>query len=298
MALQGTIDQVCDPKGTESFVAATPHGEIVVLPKVGHGYSVPKNWMPQFREVFRRLTTATSAVPAPSPTILLAPAATGAALENVGGLPLVELPVTAAGDLLAVVVSGDGGWAGIDREVAGALVAKDVPVVGLDSLRYFWRRRTPEESATDLGRIARHYLAAWQRSRLLLVGYSRGADVLPFMINRLPDELRARIAAVALLGPAHRVEFEFHVGDWLGGGEDRGLPTTPEARRLVEANVPLLCFFGEDETDTLCRDLVTPVVVSQLPGGHHFGGRYAEIAARILAAVPATPSPTPAPPSP
>ena len=34
-----------------------------MLPKVGHGYSVPKNWLPQFREAFRKVLAAPSADP-------------------------------------------------------------------------------------------------------------------------------------------------------------------------------------------------------------------------------------------
>jgi type IV secretory pathway VirJ component len=71
----------------------------------------------------------------------------------------------------------------------------------------------------------------------------------------------------------------------VGGGGDRGLPTVPEANRLTELGVPVLCFFGEDEADTLCRDLKPPVTVVQMPEGHHFGGKYQEMAGRILAAV-------------
>ena len=52
IALQGTTDQVCDPKSTEIFVKNVPQGDVVILPKVGHGFSVPKNWMPQFRKAF------------------------------------------------------------------------------------------------------------------------------------------------------------------------------------------------------------------------------------------------------
>jgi type IV secretory pathway VirJ component len=42
-----------------------------------------------------------------------------------------------------VLISGDGGWASIDKGIAKALVARGVPVAGLDSLRYFWSERTP-----------------------------------------------------------------------------------------------------------------------------------------------------------
>jgi len=50
IVLQGDIDQVCNPAATESFVKQVKGGRVVMLPKVGHGYSVPKNWMPQYRQ--------------------------------------------------------------------------------------------------------------------------------------------------------------------------------------------------------------------------------------------------------
>jgi hypothetical protein len=57
IALQGTIDQVCDPASTEDYVKKVKGGEIIILPKVGHGFSVPRNWMPQFKTAFLRIVT-------------------------------------------------------------------------------------------------------------------------------------------------------------------------------------------------------------------------------------------------
>jgi type IV secretory pathway VirJ component len=50
IVLQGDIDQVCNPPATEAFVGQVKGGRVVMLPKVGHGYSVPRNWMPQYRQ--------------------------------------------------------------------------------------------------------------------------------------------------------------------------------------------------------------------------------------------------------
>lgn len=50
IVLQGDIDQVCNPPATEAFVKQVQGGRVVMLPKVGHGYSVPRNWMPQYRQ--------------------------------------------------------------------------------------------------------------------------------------------------------------------------------------------------------------------------------------------------------
>ncbi len=55
VVFQGDIDQVCEPAATKAFVDATPHAEYVLLPKVGHGFAVLKNWRGRFADVFRRL---------------------------------------------------------------------------------------------------------------------------------------------------------------------------------------------------------------------------------------------------
>ena len=64
-----------------------------------------------------------------------------------GNLPVIEVPAapgTTPTDSFAIIMSGDGGWAGLDKDVAQALSAHGIPVVGLDSLRYFWSPRTPK----------------------------------------------------------------------------------------------------------------------------------------------------------
>jgi pimeloyl-ACP methyl ester carboxylesterase len=55
IALQGDIDKICTPEDTRTYVAEVPHGELVWLHKVGHGFSVPKNWMPQFKSSFAKI---------------------------------------------------------------------------------------------------------------------------------------------------------------------------------------------------------------------------------------------------
>ncbi len=278
IAFQGVIDQVCDPPGTQSFVEKTAHGEVVMLPKVGHGYSVPRNWMPQFKEAMLKLT---------------APVAVAARPEAVSDLPLVEVQATGSSPYLAVILSGDGGWASLDKEVAGVLAAHGVPVVGLNCLQYFWQARDPDRLAADLARTLRHYLAATQKTKVILAGYSFGAEVLPFAVNRLPADLRDSVALVALLGPSPKAEFEFHIGNWLGKSSASALPVPPEMAKVKGPR--LLCFFSESEEDSPCRAIDPSTGASVgFEGGHHFGGAYKEIGERILSelgttAPPATP---------
>jgi type IV secretory pathway VirJ component len=119
-------------------------------------------------------------------------------------LPLAELPAERPGALLAVIYSGDGGWRDIDKQIGEVLAAGGMPVVGVDSLRYFWRRRTPKEVARDLPAILHHFEELWGTRGAVLVGYSFGAGVLPFAVNRLAEAERARVVQVSLLGLAPR----------------------------------------------------------------------------------------------
>jgi type IV secretory pathway VirJ component len=298
VALQGTADETCLPAETERYVQQVKNGEIVLLPKVGHGFSVQARWMPQFKEAFQKMTGPAER-PAAQPAAARHGTAGGAAAAAappaagappVAGLPLVEVPARGHGGAdaqrLAVIVSGDGGWAGIDREVGGALAARGIPVVGLNSLSYFWRSRTPDEIARDLARILEHYFAAWGKQRAILVGYSMGADVLPFMVDRLPEALRDRVDLVALLGPEKMASFEFHVTQWLGGGSASDRPVMPEIRKLA-GRPRLLCLYGEKESDSICPGLDPALGRSVgFAGSHHFGGNYDALAERILQELP------------
>jgi type IV secretory pathway VirJ component len=206
-----------------------------------------------------------------------------AAAVATANLPLVEVPTTkGTSDTLVVFVSGDGGWAKIDKEMSKVLAENGMPVVGLNALQYFWTKRTPDAAARDLQSILEAYLTQWKKERVLFVGYSRGADVLPFMINRLPPELKSRTRLIALLGPSPKVEFEFHIGDWMRTSSKTGFAVKPEVDKLSSRNI--VCLFGEDDNDSLCPIISGPRISTvMLKGAHHFDGGYEKLAHIILA---------------
>jgi type IV secretory pathway VirJ component len=270
IAFQGTIDQVCDAAAVESYVKQVKGAAIVLLPKVGHGFAVQQNWMPQFRQAFKKLVEKNKIDRSSSS-------------NELKDLPLVEVvSKDTSRDLMAVIISGDGGWAGIDRDLGNTLSDQGVSVVGLNSLRYFWTPRTPDGSAMDLERILRYYLGAWKKGKAILIGYSLGADVLPFMVSRLSQETLSRVQGIALLGPSDVVDFEFHMTDWLGISDGKkGYSVLAEVEKLK--GVKIFCFYGEEEKNSLCKKLdANYEKIVPLKGGHHFGGDYKAIAGTIL----------------
>ncbi len=269
IVLQGTIDQVCLPDSTRAFVARVQGARLVSLPGVGHGFGVTRRWLPQLQDEMSRLARA--------------PVGDQPATDSaVRDLPLVEVPARGpATKSLVVMISGDGGWASLDRDIANVLADSGLAVVGLNALQYFWAARTPEGTATDLGRVVRHYLAAWGKDDVILAGYSRGAEVLPFVANRLPADLRSRLRLIAMVAPEQYTSFTFRAADLLFDvRRPDDVAVVPELRRV--SGVPVLCFYGEGETDSACLRSPAGTTAVPMPGGHHVGGAYTEVARRIL----------------
>ena len=277
IALQGTIDQVCEPKSTEIFVKKVPQGQVLVLPKVGHGFSVPKNWMPQFKKAFSSIASKAEKEDA------ALKAKSNGKSPSLSDLPLVEVPATGGhSNIMGIIITGDGGWGVTDRGIAQNLAATGIPVVGLNSLHYFWNRKNPEQTAEDLNRILQHYSTLWNRTEAVIIGYSFGADVLPFILNRLPGESLQKIKVIAFLGLSSTADFQFHLTDWLGSRRrSTAQMVRPEVEKLRGRK--MLCFYGTDDDDALCGQLDQGLVKAiPIQGGHRFGRGYQPIVDAIL----------------
>lgn len=211
------------------------------------------------------------------------PSGDAAAIEQ---LPLVELQASPdSGDTFAIILSGDGGWADLDRDFGKAFQLRGLSTVGFDCLKYFWKPRQPAEVSQDLETAIRFYLATWHKKQVLLVGYSFGADWLPFLVNRLPADLQEKVRQVVLLAPGDIANLEIKVGDWLRDVKRPGaLDVAPEASLI---KLPLLCVYGvEDGSRSICGNLKSPKLqILRMPGGHHFDNQYATIEDIILRSV-------------
>ncbi len=202
---------------------------------------------------------------------------------GIADLPLVPLPCDHPGKTMAVIYSGDGGWRDLDKQIGGELQRAGIPVVGVDTLRGFWHRQTPDAAADGLGRIIDHFVQVWRTPDVLLVGYSFGADVIPFMVNRLEPATREHIRLISLLALSHDADFEIHVSGWLSRSASAdAMPLAPELRGLDPARVQ--CFLGvEEEDESGCTDpSLARAEIIKTPGGHHFDGDYRKLARRII----------------
>ena len=206
-----------------------------------------------------------------------------ASTTGIANLPLIELPAEPHGPLLAVILSGDGGWRDLDKTIGEKLRSEGVSVIGWDSLRYFWSQKSPEQTARDLGAVIDTYMSRWGASKVALVGYSFGADVLPFAYDHLSPEAKMRVVQLSLLGIGTAADFEIRVAGWLGLPPGKNaLPTEPALAPIDPTMIQ--CFYGADEDDSACPLLLRKgqADVIRTTGGHHFDHDYGALARRIL----------------
>jgi type IV secretory pathway VirJ component len=203
-------------------------------------------------------------------------------IVDISGLPLEEVESKTSGDYLAVFYSGDGGWAGIDKSIAGGLADAGISVVGVSSLKYFWNEKSLKEVGEDLQSIIAHYSKKFNRKKVMLIGYSFGADTLTHTYNQLPETVKEMVSSLILLGPGLNAKFVFNIGDWLSSSSSGKYEILPELSKVK--NTKVLCIYGEEESESLCpktKDLKF-VETFEMSGGHHFGGDYEKIVQRIL----------------
>lgn len=185
-----------------------------------------------------------------------------------GGPVFTDLAPTRPRQPYAVVfLSGDIGFnTGMGRDIAERLAADGVPVVGVNTLTFLRKTRTPADVTMLIANAERRALQRGHTDRVILIGLSFGADMLHVGLIGLPADLRAKILRTALIVPEDNVQFRASPSEIF----DLWTPTIdalPSARQLTWA--PVLCVQGQEEIGSLCP-LLTQANAHRvvLPGGH------------------------------
>ena len=236
-----------------------------------------------FIRTLGNIDTRIAAYDTPLDTLLIEElkAALGHVNQSLPSMPIIEILATRPSDNVTLFYSGDGGWRDLDRTVANEMAALNYPVVGIDVLRYFWKPKTPEQTATDLASTMAYYREKWGTKTFVLAGYSFGADILPAVYNHLSTEDKDSVSLLVLLGLAKSADFEIHVSGWLGKSAGER-PIAPELTQIPKNKI--LCIYGKEEkAETACTALQnSEAKILELPGGHHFDKNYPKLTRKIL----------------
>jgi type IV secretory pathway VirJ component len=261
IVIQGKLDKVCNYSEVADFVHKTTDAELITLQNVGHGFSKWSDFMPQWKDSFIRLIEKFEIIQTADINI-----------DQLKNLPLIITNTSSQNydSPIALLISGDGGWYGFEQSIADNLARQGIPTIGLDSKKYFWNRRTPEETASDVAKTLSYYSKEWGRERFLLIGYSLGSEIVPFIVNRLPQELKSRITLSLLLSPETTTDFEIHISNMLGMGNRQNVYNVLDEIIKMHA-VPTLIIYGESEKTKIPELLTgTSVYIKKIPGDHHY----------------------------
>lgn len=191
--------------------------------------------------------------------------------QSVSDLPLATLAAATNDTSKPVIIyySGDGGFNSFSTTFAKQLNAGGFNVISFNSLKYFWRTKTPEQAARDAQRLIGYAQQTFKRKRFILIGYSFGADVTPFILNRIPKNLQANTKELVLMSPSTHTDFAVHVTE-LFGKNSKGVNNVPPEINLIR--IPILIITGEKEEGGLHTSSLTIPNFRKItiPGGHHY----------------------------
>ena len=188
---------------------------------------------------------------------------------------------------VAIFLTGDGGWASFDQKVCADLSAAGVPTTGFDTGVYFSEKRDPAVASRALADTIEAVKDRWGAEYVVLVGYSFGADVAPFLVNRLPPALRSSIDRVALMSPSNEAPSQITLMERVGLDSPGARPVIPELKALDASGMHVACLYGERDHDAICPSLsLASMKTVKLRGGHGLDDDHRAVAVAILGAWP------------
>lgn len=200
--------------------------------------------------------------------------------QNSLTLPLViTSPKVASAESIVFFISGDGGWNSFDQALSDGYAKLGYHVIGLNSFKYFWQKKSPQQAANSVAQVLNEYMALFKKDKIILCGYSFGAEVLPFIYTRLPTQLKNQVVVLKMLSPASFTDFEIHVSDLLGS--KNSLRSMQVASELHKVTIPIICFYGsEEEEKPLTKFKASNFSISIVNGDHHYAENLVNIIKR------------------
>ena len=182
---------------------------------------------------------------------------------------------------LVLFICGDGGINAFTTGLCNTMNTAGYSIAVLNSKSYFWSKKTPEETTSDISDFLEKELQNRANRQFILAGYSFGADIIPFIINRLPVNLKTELVSVVLLSPSGSTDFEVHYSDMLGIGKKRDMDVISEVNRM--GSVKIAALFSSDDHIFPPNDIYLKNYSTEtLPGGHHFEGNSNQVANSMM----------------
>jgi type IV secretory pathway VirJ component len=182
---------------------------------------------------------------------------------------------------LILYFSGDGGWNSFSTKLSEELRSEGYTICSINSRAYFWEKKNATTVAAELTSLISNLLASRKNKHILFIGYSFGADILPFVLKECAPLVLANAEGLLLVSPSASTDFEIHVSELIGFNGKHNFMVAEAINQLSLKKI--IAVTGTEEHDFPAQ-LVTQKNFSHivLPGAHHFEGNTAELTSIII----------------
>jgi type IV secretory pathway VirJ component len=193
-------------------------------------------------------------------------------------LPVIESVSNGNNSFYVILLTGNGGWANLVQSVTRYLNTKNVSVVAINTRKYLWSEKEPAQIALDLEILIDHYNKKLGQKKVVFMGYSMGAEVLPFAVNCMEDKYVLELNDLILIGPWQKATFEVKLRDYFFE-VNKGTDIYAELLRMHTKKAYIIC---DDNEFSICHKNLEGVADHDfLGGGHHFGNDYITLSKMI-----------------
>lgn len=179
-------------------------------------------------------------------------------------------------------ISGDAGFNTFSKTFSQELHRYGYDVFALNTKKYFWTKKTPSRASKDTENYLKQAIKDRTNKKIIIIGYSYGADVAPFIYNRFDRDFQKNIQDLIIIGPSKVNDFEIHLEEYVTGHMQHGFSVVNEINQLK--NVPFTLVVSDLERAYFPKNEITlkNYQFLHLPGDHHFGGNTKMLADAII----------------
>ena len=179
-------------------------------------------------------------------------------------------------------LSGDAGFNTFSKTFSENLHQFGYDVFALNTKKYFWKKKTPLQASQDCEKFLKQITKNRRNKKIILLGFSYGADVAPFIYNRFDRNFKKNIQKLIIIGPSKVNDFEIHIKDLITGTSVHGFSVVHEINQIK--NVDFTLVVSDFEKVHFPREEITlkNYRFLHLKGDHHFGGDTKMVADSIV----------------
>jgi type IV secretory pathway VirJ component len=167
-------------------------------------------------------------------------------------------------------ITGDGGMVRFDTDMSKNYDANGYSFIALNSLKYFFTPKSPAKLASDVVPLIKSYSEVWKKKNIILVGFSFGAEIIPFLYERLTDELQKKVKLVVLLTPSGTSDFHIHFRDMIGMDRKKETYNVVEETAKIKSSKILAVYGNEEKNISLKNNNQPNLKILYIKGEHGF----------------------------